>query len=169
MKPPADHERLLDDVLDESSVFRAASLDALLRQAREHQQARRRKRALLVVALALTTVTAVFWRPWHVNREPIVRGTPSDTHGSVSLVRSVPLPASMLVETAGASAIVIRSVPSAVAQLETPRHAPVLREIGDGELFMLLADRPAALIRPPSGPAELLLFNPADWTGFPVQ
>ena len=32
-----------------------------------------------------------------------------------------------------------------------------------------LAGRPAALVRHPSGQAELLLFDEADRTGFPVQ
>jgi hypothetical protein len=171
MKRLADPERLLDDVLEENADFRAASLDALLREARRHQHARRRNRALLVAAVvvAVAGATAARWRTGQPGQVARGGGTPAPAQSSLSFVQSEPLPASMLVETRSASVTVIRSTPSAVAQLETPRDTPFLREIGDGELFTLLAGRPAALVRHESGQAELLLLNAADRGGFPVQ
>jgi hypothetical protein len=45
----------------------------------------------------------------------------------------------------------------------------LVREVSDQELLNLLAGRPAALLRPPERPAELLLFNPEDRNGFPIR
>jgi len=171
---PADSERLLevlDDVLDESADLRARSLDTLLREARRRQQARRRRRSwrlTAVVALILAGGAAVvLWRPWPPEQLPVAAEFPPPPPDPTLFVRSGPLPVSMLIETGRPTIPVVRSSPSAITQLSTALGVP-LREIGDGELFTLLAGRPAALVRVPSGQAELLLLDEAGRGSLPV-
>jgi hypothetical protein len=53
--------------------------------------------------------------------------------------------------------------------VETIIGPGLVREVSDQELLNLLAGRPAALVRPPERPAELLLFNAEDRNGFPIR
>jgi hypothetical protein len=102
----------------------------------------------------------MLWKPGTPGGVSVVGETPDNKSGSLTLVRSGRLPAAMLIETGNPSVPVIHSTPSAVVQ--TSRDTPILLEIGDGELFTLLAGRPAALVRLQSGQAELLLLDGAD-------
>jgi hypothetical protein len=169
MKPTSHPEQLLDDILVGSATteFRARLLEEMLQQVRHCRRARRRRRAFAALALCLSAVFLV----WQA-RQP---GTPSSVPLITStqvrpsmLVYSQPLPAAMIVESRAGSVDTVTSASGALVVIDTPADQRFFSEIGDAELFSLLAGRPVVLIQEPGNTAELVFLNPADRAGFPV-
>ena len=169
MKPSSHPEQLLEDVLAEGVTpeFRARLLEETLQQVRHRRSGRRRRHALVAVAICLSAVFLALKA-----RQP-------DGHSSSAqltspqaqpawLVSSQPLPVSMVVESSAASVEAATSTPGALAIVETPVGKKSFRDIDDPELLAMLAGRPVALVRQPGQPAEILFLDPADQDGFPV-
>ena len=158
MKPTPDREQLLNDVLNEDADLRATSLETLLLAARRRRHARRRNRALLLTGLA---VGGIITSLWSTHRQLPIAAAPSPSPAPTStlVVESAPLSAGMWVQTTSSSVEIIASSTDSNSVLETPRGPGPSHEINDGELFALLAGRAAAIVRLPTGPAELLVLE----------
>ncbi len=171
MKPPPQPEPLLEDVFSESLTpeFNDRLLAETLAQVRQRRNRRRCVQALAAGGLCLGIVLLVlrghqpgaflFSSPAQISRP----------HAAPSwLVRSQPLPASTIVESRAATLEVVTSSRSPLGVVETQVGQKFFTEIGDPELFSLLAGRPVALVRQPGEPAELLFLDPEDRAGFPL-
>jgi hypothetical protein len=157
-----DHERLLADVLAEGAPanFPEALLSETLQQARQRRRFRRacqRSAALVMVGL----LGMLAWRHWPRFRfvgEPVV--------ASCATIRTKVLPASAIVRTQpfGPARLIISA--SNVAVIWTSKGQ--FRFVNDDELLALVA-RPAVLVRLGAHSEILVLANPANQNGFPVN
>jgi hypothetical protein len=164
MKHRTDPERLLDDVLEESIPpgFRGELLEQTLRQVRRRKRARRVGQSLLITAL-LVGLPLALWK-----RTPPPAATIAVRPQPDGLVRSRPLPPSMIVETRSGSVYFVASSAITVIPVETRRGENLFREIDDDQLLALAGGRPVALVRQDSAHAEFLVLDSADQNGFPV-
>jgi hypothetical protein len=164
MKPESEQNSLLDDVLTEAapSDFERALLDGTLRAVRRRRRSRRASRGLAVAGVFAAIALAV-WNallpttPVHLVR-PVLH-----------IVKSHPLPASIVVGTRPGSVVVVTSSPTTIVMVETGFIKDPVQEINDEQLLALAVGRPVALVRQGQHQAELLFLNPEDKNGFPVQ
>jgi hypothetical protein len=170
MKIRPDTEHLLEDIFQESVTpdFRAVMLAETLWQVRQQRAARRRQR-VLVIAVAALTVSLALWRSQ--KPAPAIRLAEAPAVGSARpvQVRSLPLRAEMIVESAPAGVAIVVSARTTAAVIESRSDQKSFQEIDDPELLLLVAGRPAALVRPIGQPPQLLFLNPAEEEGFPLQ
>jgi len=163
MKTPAESEQLLDALLCESGPHEAL-LERTLQAVRQRREARRRRRHLIGPVLVLVATSLLLWRPWQPRLRVDAGKTAPATPGSGLIVRTAPTPAALLASTIPGTASVIDSAPT-IAVLRTPPMTAPIPLVDDSELFGFLAGRPAAIIRPRYGLAELLLLDPAERVG----
>jgi hypothetical protein len=165
MKNQSDPERLLHDIFGEASppAFRDGLLEQTLRQVRRRNRVHQSSRGLLTMAL-LVSLPLILWKAFYPPSLPI-KSSPS----AFGVVRSEPLPSSMMVESNPNAIHLIVSSSGTVAFVESAGAESLIKEVTDQELLTFLAGRPAALVRFAAHPAELLFLNPADQNGFPVQ
>ena len=164
MKTESEHRLLLDDVLAEAAPadFERALLDGTLRAAR-HQRRLRRWNCGLGAAGAVAALALVVWHA-------LLPGTPVKVvRPTLRIVRSQPLPPSMIVRTRPGNVVLVASSAKAFVQVETGSIMDPFKEIDDEQLLALAAGHPAALVRQGPHQAELLFLNPEDTNGFPVQ
>lgn len=151
MKPPADNDPLLDDVLAEAAPpeFRNELLQTTLWQARRRRQFRRGRQVLLGIAMVgLLGVWAARQTPRSkLQTLPVA----SQSDFPLVIVRTEPLPAEAFVNSA----------PLTEAAFVTT-IAGQYRVINDEELLALAAPAPVALIRCGPDCAQLVFVNPAD-------
>jgi hypothetical protein len=156
MKPEADHEQLLNDVLAEAAPadFREAMLGKAVRLARGRRHSRQARRVgVLVVAVLLA---ALVWQ--HSSRQPQLAQQPSPRTADkiYTLIHNEPLLASAIVTT---RILVGQEFASSakVGIIET--SAGNFRFINDEELLALVSPRPALLIRTGPHSEELVFAN----------
>ena len=164
MKPESEQNSLLDDVLSEAAPadFERALLDGTLRAVRHRRRLRRASPGLAVAGVFAAIAVAVWNALLPTTPVNLVRPT-------LHIVRSQPLPASMVVGTKPGSVVVVTSSPTTFVMVETGSIKDPFQEINDEQLLALAAGRPAALVRQGPHQAELLFLNPEDKNGFPVQ
>jgi hypothetical protein len=160
MNPP---DEFLSDVFGEPDEFRAALLEQTLRQVRRRRLFRHCKQGFAAVA-GVVAVAFVCWR----TVQPTALRLPAKAPDLV-VIRSQPLPPSMIVETRPGVAGVVVSSASTYALVETGASKRLFREIDDEQLLALLSGKPAALVRRGPNQVELIFLNPEDEKGFPVQ
>ncbi|HTY88249.1 MAG TPA: hypothetical protein VMB80_12350 [Candidatus Acidoferrum sp.] len=163
MRLPADHERLLAEVLSDDAGFREALLAETVRLARRRRRFRRGRLATVALA-ALLCLAAFIWHslpPRAVTREMGV--------DRCAIVRTQPLPSSALVSTQPQpSKRLIASIATAKV-IETTADSGRFQEIGDDALLALAAPKPAVLVRLGPGREELVFANSDDKKGFPLD
>ena len=165
MNPPADRERLLDDVLSEAAPadFRTALLGETLRLARGRRRLRKVRRAGAAIVI-VSLLGVLVWRSL-----PPGAGTRRPPVTSCEIVHTQPLPAGAIVRTQplGADRLVV-SVAS-VGEIRTAPATGILHLINDDELLALAAPIPAALVRVGPHAQELIFLNPAEQNGLPMN
>ena len=165
MNPDLERHGLLDDVLAEAAPadFERALLEGTLRAVRRRRRTRQLTRGLAVVGAFAAIVVAVWNALWPFSSVKAVRP-------ALNIVRSQPLPPSMIVRTRPGSVAVVISSPKTFALIETGSIKDPFREIDDEQLLGLTGGRPVALVRHGPHQAELLFLNlnPEDKNGFPV-
>jgi hypothetical protein len=162
MKTPLDPQRLLEDTLAPDETLRLTSLEATLQAVRERRAARHRQRAALVAcALLIAGAGFMYFASRHTADLPFPPMAISPGSGQVGMISTVSLPPEALVITQG-GVDTVASVPSASLRITTGDRTLRDLQIDDTSLFTLLAGRPAAIVRPRSGQAELLLFDAGD-------
>jgi hypothetical protein len=165
MNQPTDNDRLLADALTDTAPagFRDALLGETLRWARRRRRFRQTRRAAAMLVM-LSALSFLVWLT--VPRHPVVRPPPLI---SCKIISTEPLSASAIIATQPFSADrLVASVPTANV-IRTTATSGEFREIDDDDLLALVAPRPAALIRFGPHSAELILVNPEDQKGFPVN
>lgn len=160
MKTLIDPRRLLEDTLASDETFRASSLEATLHAVRERRRTRRHQRAALTVCgLLMVGGGSIYFASRHTPELPFPPMAVSPGSGRISMVNTVPLPPEAMVTTQRGSVDTVASAPSGNLRVTTgDRGIPDL-QIDDTSLFTLLAGRPAAIVRPKGGQAELLLLD----------
>jgi len=163
MKDNSWEDELLDEVLGETGTpsFRSGSLDQMLAAVQQRRRARRR-RIQVLTTLCLVASIGLFLRL--VKQHHV--GTPS-ARGPL-LVHSEPLPSGTIVVTEPMIINTVSSSGSSVAFVEDLPPGELFEAIGDDRLLALLAGRPAALVHPAYGAADLVFLNPADANGFQI-
>ena len=160
MNPP---DQFLSDVFGEPEEFRDALLAQTLRQVRRRRIFRRCRQGFTAVA-GVVAVAVVCWRTF----QPTPLRLPAKAPDLV-VIRSQPLPPSMIVETRPDGLTEVASSSATYALVETGAAKRLFREIDDEQLLALLAGKPAALVRRGPNQVELIFLNPEDEKGFPVQ
>jgi hypothetical protein len=161
-----EHERLLADVLaeDAPAEFREALLGQTLQRVRRRRRNRQALRAGSVFVVA-GLLAVLVWRFF-----PAGSSSSSNKPGSKSyeLVRTQPLPASLVTGTRPLSVEQLTASQPTVTQLSTT-HNGIVRWINDDELLALVAPRPAALVRLAPDHELLIFANPEDERGIPLN
>ena len=163
MRPPADRERLLAEVLSDDAGFREALLAQTVRLARRRRGFRQARQATVALA-ALLCLATLIWRslpPRAVTREMAV--------GRCAIVRTQPLPSSALVTTQPLPSDKLVASIATAKVIETTADIGRFQEIGDDALLALAAPRPAVLVRLGPGREELVFVNSDDKKGFPLD
>jgi hypothetical protein len=163
MKNDPEHDRLLDDVLEELAPpdFRAQLLDCTLAQVRRKKQVRRRNRGLLAAACVACTSIFLFQ-----GRAPVVtKHEPSS--GTLVMISTRPFNASMIVESTSGSVAMITSAASRISMIETDPARREFRVLTDDELLALVPGRSAMLVRQGPHEAELLIVDSGAGIIFP--
>lgn len=154
MKPQNDRERLLADVLGESSEpeFHAAMLAETLRLARGRRRLRQVQRAggLLAVSIVLAMLMMRSPRP----ATPVKEASPPRAY---ELTISQPLSLDQVVTTIPTAADLLLASTTTIPTVST--EPGNYRLLGDDEL-LALAPQPAALVRRGPHRAELVLVSP---------
>ena len=159
MNDRADQQRLLDDVLAESSLpdFRAELLGETLRLARRRRRGRQTRRAGGVLA-ALFFAAWMAWQSYPVKTSAVHSAEKIPAARNCRRVETQPLPAGAVVATGDFAAVKMISSSPAVATIATSRGG--FRFINDAQLLALAEPRAALLIR--TGPnSEELVFADA--------
>jgi len=160
MKTPIDPQRLLEDTLASDETFRASSLEATLHAIRERRATRRRQRAVLMVCgLLMAGAGAMYLAIRHSDEVSFLPIAVLPRSSRISLVSTVPLRPEAIVTTQRDSVDTVASVPWPKLRVTTGDKAIPDLQIDDTSLFTLLAGRPAAIVRPKGGRAELLLLD----------
>jgi hypothetical protein len=138
---------LLDDVLSEGAAgsFRQALLENTLRAVRRRRRFQKAGRGFLAAA-AFFAVVALF-------------RTASPAASTVKIVRTKPLPSSMIVTTRRDSVVEITSSQLTCHVVETRKPLERLKEINDDQLLALTAGLPAALIRDEANQVRLVFSD----------
>ena len=162
MKHRPDHDRLLDDIVEEALPpgMRAALLDQTLAAVRVRRRFRLFRRA--AAAGALVCLGLALWKFSSPGFVPLARQAPM----TVVLPPSSPL---HILHTDAGSVTIIDSEADSVQCITASSDGEPVRMLDDEELLSLVAGRPAALVRTASGRAELVLADPSDAGGFPVR
>jgi hypothetical protein len=151
---------LLEDTLASDETFRASSLEATLHAVRERRATRRRQRAALVVCgLLVAGAGSTYFASRHAPEVPFPTMAVSPGSGRISIVNTVPLPPEAMVTTQRGGVDTVASTVSGYLRVRTGDAAISSLQIDDTSLFTLLAGRPAAIVRPKGGQAELLLLG----------
>jgi hypothetical protein len=163
MKDNSEDE-LLDEILGETATtsFRAGSLDQMLAAVRQRRRDRRRRTQALFVALCLLAGIGVFMKL--VPKQNL----PGPNTPDPLLVHSAPFSPGMIVVTEPLLIGTVNSSGPSVALVEGLSPSELFETIGDDRLFALLAGRPAALVHPLDGTAQLVFLNPSDANGFQI-
>ncbi|MBI4661928.1 MAG: hypothetical protein HY735_24160 [Verrucomicrobia bacterium] len=150
-----DVDRLLDDILEDviSPPLRAELMDRTLKEARRWKRVRRVRDGLSVAALALGVLGIVWRQSGPVSR---VGGAPPS---SFRIVRSEPLPSSMIVRSKAGSISVVTSSPGFVVVVESAQQSGLFKEVDDQELLALVEGHPAVLVRHGPREAELVFLS----------
>jgi hypothetical protein len=161
-----ESEQLLNDVLGDAAPddFRAALLDATLRQARRRSRGRRIRQGAGMLALLLAAVLVALWKVSPPQSRPDQFRRPD-----LVVIHSRPLGPAMIVQSRPGTVGAVSSTLSGLAVVETGKARGVLKEIDDEGLLALLHGRPVALVRRGPNQAELIFLNPEDQEGFPVR
>jgi len=164
MKDNSWEDELLDEALGEttSPSFRADSLDQMLGAVRQQRRSRRGRTRVLLTAFCLLASIGLLMR-----LAP-KRSLPGRDKTEPLLVHSAPLPSEMIVLTGPLLISTVNSSGSSLTLLENLPPGELFETIGDDRLLALLGGRPAALVHPASGAAELVFLNPADANGFQI-
>jgi hypothetical protein len=164
MESDSEHHDLLNDVFEDAAppAFRAGLLLQTLQEVQRRKRRRQLGRHLLTAAcvVGVLVLAARFL--------PLPR-TSAPPRADLLLVHSQPLGGDMIVKTERGNLGAISSSAFAIALVRTLPAEQTFAVIGDDQLFALLAGRPAALVRLGPSQAELVLLNPADESGFPIQ
>jgi hypothetical protein len=162
MKHQPDHDRLLDDMVEDALPpgLRASLLDQTLAAVRVRRRIRLFARA--AGAGAVVCLGLALWRFPSARFVPVAPRAPL----TVDLPPSSPL---QILHTDGGSVILIDSAADSVQYITDASCAEPIHVLDDEELLSLLAGRPAALVRTASGRAELVFADPTDAKGFPVR
>jgi len=161
MNQRTDNQNLLAEVLAEAAPpdFRAALLAETLGRARRRRQFRQARQA--VGALALLGLLAIFLdRQFSTPPAVTVPSAKKITKPSYELVRTQPLPAGAIINTASFPAAGMAATVPKVTEVATVSSG--YRVIDDHELLALLADKPAVLIRTGPHSEELVFANAED-------
>jgi hypothetical protein len=165
MKSKTEVERLLDDIFSDAAPepFRTQLLEVTLRRARVHRRISLARRTAAVALLVVTTVGLWGWREVMVSdplrqakvtvRQP-VSGLPS-----YGLIRTLPTEPARLIATTPGTTPVVLTAPASVAVVATQPEQRLFSEINDDQLLMLLAERPAVLVRRGPHDAELVVWG----------
>jgi hypothetical protein len=168
MNRPPEKEQLLTDVLADAAPvdFREALLNEtlhLVRRRRRWRQTRRTAGTLAVLAL----LAVLFWQnlPQHpAAQSPMTKAG----NESYKLVRTQSLPVGAKVTTRPLAAEQLIASTANVDFIQTTMSSG-FRVINDEELLALLSPRPAVLIRLGPNSEQLILVNPEDEKGFPLN
>ena len=156
MNDRSDQQRLLDDVLAESSPsdFRATLLGESLRLARRRRRWQQSRWAVSVLGV-LFFAAWLAWRNWpeKVSTVRMLAKTPEAK--SYQLVETQPLPAGTTVATGEFTGVKVISSEATITQIATSSDA--VRFIDDAQLLALAGPGTAILVR--TGPdSEELVF-----------
>jgi hypothetical protein len=163
MKPPFNHNPLLDDVLTEGAEFRNELLERTLEQVRRSKRVRQLNQTLLAASVSVGLLLMV-WKAYFPSSHSARSELPA-----LDVVTSHPVAPSMIVETEIGAISLISSSDADLAVVHSQFGEGLFLEINDQELLALFAGRPVALVREAPGRAELLFLDPEDAQGFPVQ
>jgi hypothetical protein len=162
MNDHPEKNELLDDVLASPPEFRAALLDATLRQARRRRRWRQARNAggVLAIIIFAGIFARQFW-PENIS-DKTVAVTPAEISApkSFQLVETLPLPSGVVVTTGNFSAAKIISSAADVTQIATTGGN--FNFISDEQLLALVSGHPAVLIRTGPDSEELVFADPAD-------
>jgi|SRR5690348_8843974 len=163
-------DNLLDDVLTEAAPadFRDAMLGKTLRLVRRRRRWRQTRRAAAL--LAVLVLCGVFIWQKNMPQKPVALSpTPAAKAAGKSyiLVGTQPLPVGDIVTTQPLTSHKVVA-PAVVAEI-VQTHRGNYRIINDDELLMLVASRPAVLVRTGPHSEELVFANPKDQKGFPLN
>lgn len=160
MNDRSDQQRLLDDVLAESSPsdFRTALLGETLRQARRRRHWQRSRRAAGVFGVLFFAAWLV-WRYWpeKVSTVQVLAKTP--VVKSYQVVETQPFHAEAMA-TGEFSGVKLISSEATITQVVTSNDG--LRFISDEELLTLTGPGKAMLVRTGPHSEELVFAEPAD-------
>ena len=161
MKPPFNHNPLLDDVLTEGAEFRDELLERTLERVRRSKRVRQLNQTLLALTLS-AGLLLMAWKAYFPSSHSVNSELPA-----LEVVTSHALAPSMIVGTEPGAVSLISSSDADLAVVHS--RLGEVSEINDQELLALFTGRPVALVREASGRAELLFLDPDDAQGFPVQ
>jgi len=168
MNGRTDNQNLLAGVLAEASPpdFREAMLAETLRLVQRRRQFRQARRAVGVLTAASLLAVLVMQQ---FSKSPVVSPPLAKQimRQSYELVRTQPLPVSVLVSTRNFPATGFAAPGPIVIEVATTGSG--FRLINDDELLALLADKPAVLIRTGPHSEELVFANPEYHKGFPLN
>jgi hypothetical protein len=161
MKPHPQTSQLLDAVLAEKDdVALLESTLQAVRRRRKTQQWQRRACALVLVAGFILAISEMHWTE--------VLKTPPKL-SPYRLVTSQPLAPPMWVTTRPNSVRMVASSVGGLTLVETKSSAVGVKEINDDQLFALLGNRPAMLVRETSDHSKLIMLQAQDQHGFPID
>ncbi len=162
MKP--DPHWLLNEILEEaaSAAFRSSVLEQTLRRVRRRRIVRQARRGLVALAF-LAGLPLVLWKTSLVPDHNTESGL-----SKITMVSSQPPNVSMILQTKPGDVAIVMSSSGTVVFVETGVAKDLLKEITDDELLVLVAGKPAVLVRQSPHQAELLFVNAEDQNGFRV-
>jgi hypothetical protein len=161
MKNPTDHDRLLDDLIEEAMPpgFRAQALARTMAAVR-HQ---RRRRLAVTFAGPLVVFAVTAWL-WQARERPAL----PPTAPAYTVITSQPLAPGQMVHTDPQSVVRLSSAPGNIGWITDRPEDQLVKVLDDEALLTLLADRGAVLVHLSRDQTTLVLANPADLRGFPV-
>src|ERR1051326_1458944 len=164
MKDNSWEDELLDEILGETGApaVRAGSLDQMLGAVRQRRRGQRRRIQLIVAAFCVLGSLGLLMR--FLPKQHLAHLTPAEP----LLVHSQPLSPGTIVQTAPLLIGTVNSSASPIALVEKLPPGDLFETIGDDTLLALLNGRPAALVHPAFGGAELVFLNPQDSEGFQI-
>jgi hypothetical protein len=168
VKRESDDDALLKDVFGEAAPasLREVMLGESLRMVRRRYRTRRLGRAaalLVVLGLAVVLLLQSTLR----RQDVLSNATPAKVEKSYTLVRNRALLAAAMVTTRPLSSG--QFIGATVFARIVRTRLDSFRVINDDELLALLAPRPCALIQIGPNLEKLVLVNPDDAKGFPVN
>jgi hypothetical protein len=172
MTSPTKTERLLDDTLSEAASidFSHGVLERTLRQVRRRRRVRQVRQTLLTLAV-LAALTFWLWPREHsVPAQATKQSRPvSPVMPAITLVQTLPLPPSMVVETHPGSISMLPVATSTITLVETLPADELFRQLDDNQLLALVTGKPVALVR--YGPHNAVLAMPEELLqeGFRVE
>jgi hypothetical protein len=154
---------LLETVMEDEEIFRAAMLRQTLALARRRRRGRAVRRAL---GGAVMLILAVAWL--HRETPPPPAPQPLAKAGPVRIIRSAPLASNELVSTRRGLFTSIASAPAGIqtvgsradafAAVETRSDVPMLHHLDDQQLLAVFHDEHPALIARGTAEARLVFY-----------